>query len=593
MKPIIKHIFIIVMAFSLFACQDDWLDPKPLSLFLAENVYTTKEGMESALLTLRRGLCVEYYGSPGPSQLTYEICTAETGAQGTKAAVGTHNFFTQVTPTGTGQLDFKRYWDLAYEQIKNANVIISRIDQPVWGSEEDKNQILAEAYFHRAYWYYRLVHQYGDVPFLNKEYTEPKIDFYTHSRKTILGKIQSDMEFSVQWLPEVVDPGKVNRAAGNHLLTKIYLSNSDFDAAIQSATNVINDGYHALMTERFGKYAGDDFYNVIWDLHQKENYSLSTNTEGILIAQNRFEFSSEVGLPPTGMMRIYGPIWWHTIYLKDPDGLRAGVDTRGDWQVLLLGRGVGYVRPSNYVSYDIWHKCGEDLRHDTTINWMPMEKVKINNPASNYYGQPMTKEFTNPIDTFQSWWPWPYYKVYVEDEVNTDQPRGGYSDLYIFRLAETYLLRAEAYYWKGQYALAAEDINKVRERANAPLISSEEVTLEYILDERARELYTEEPRKSELTRMALIKADNNIDGYSIENFHDDNYWFDRITETNNIYNTGIVWGLNEYKIGSFHVFWPIPQEIIDDNQGGVINQNPGYPGSENNIPPKTSIEETD
>ena len=78
---------------------------------------------------------------------------------------------------------------------------------PDFIKEEIKNAIIAEAYFHRAYWYYRLVHLYGDVPFLNIEHTAPKIDFYTHSRKTILAKIEEDLAWAVQWLPKTAAPG--------------------------------------------------------------------------------------------------------------------------------------------------------------------------------------------------------------------------------------------------------------------------------------------------------------------------------------------------------------------------------------------------
>ena len=45
--------------------------------------------------------------------------------------------------------------------------------------------------------------------------------------------------------------------------------------------------------------------------------------------------------------------------------------------------------------------------------------------------------------------------------------QGGHTDWYVFRLAETYLLRAEAYFWKGELANAAADINAVRTRAGA------------------------------------------------------------------------------------------------------------------------------
>ncbi len=591
MKRTYKYILLSVFAFLIFSCEESWLDPKPLSIFVPENIYIDKAGLDAVLLTNRKNLRNEYYG--GPNVFDNELVGTDAFVSGNKSNQATHNFPLQVTPTGTGLHDFFDSWNNAYNQIRNANVVISRIDLPEWAGEQDKNEILGEAYFHRAYWYYRLVHQFGDVPFLNKEYTEPKIDFYTHSRKTILNKIQSDMEFAVQWLPEVVEPGKVNRAAGNHLLTKIYLANSQFDKAITSASAVINDGFHSLMTERFGKYAGDSKFNVIWDLHQKENKSLAENKEGLLIVQDKYGYPDAEVSGGTAAMRNYVPTWWHGQYLKDANGTAACTDKSGNWQIIKLGRGVGYARPTNYTAYHIWKDCGADLRHDTLVNWFPMSEMLINNPSSEFYGQPVSKEYTNPIDTFQAWFPFPYYKVYVEDEERPDQPNGGHSDWYVFRLADTYLLRAEAYWWKGDKANAAADINKVRERALAPPVEPGDVTLGYILDERIRELYAESPRKTELTRMSFIMADNNLNGYSLDNFSDKNYWFDRVQEKNNFYNVGYVWGANEFVISAYHVLWPIPQDVIDDNQGGVINQNVGYPGAENNIPPKTEISAED
>jgi starch-binding outer membrane protein, SusD/RagB family len=103
------------------------------------------------------------------------------------------------------------------------------------------------------------------VPFINRAHNAPKLDFFSHSRKTILKKIQEDLEFSIQWLPEVVEPGKVNKAAGYHLLTKVYLSNHEFEKAISAASEVIEGGRYNLMTERFGSVAGDNKFNVVWD----------------------------------------------------------------------------------------------------------------------------------------------------------------------------------------------------------------------------------------------------------------------------------------------------------------------------------------
>src|SRR5690606_4830022 len=108
-------------------------------------------------------------------------------------------------------------------------------------------------------------------------------------------------------------------------------------------------------------------------------------------------------------------------------------------------------------------------------------------------------------------------------------------DSYVFRLAETYLLRAEAHYWKNDLSAASDDINKVRERANAPSISAADVTIDYIFDERARELYAEEPRHTELVRVSNIMAKNNLNGYSLPTISEKSWWYDRLMRINDRY----------------------------------------------------------
>ncbi len=122
--------------------------------------------------------------------------------------------------------------------------------------------------------------------------------------------------------------------------------------------------------------------------------------------------------------------------------------------------------------------------------------------------------------------------------------QGGQTDWYIFRIAETYLLRAEAYFWKGDLANAAADINMVRTRAKAAPYDAAQINMGTILDERARELYYEEPRKTELTRISYLfamtgKAAENGKTYQLGNFSDNNYFYDRVKARNNFYNTGI------------------------------------------------------
>ncbi len=124
---------------------------------------------------------------------------------------------------------------------------------------------------------------------------------------------------------------------------------------------------------------------------------------------------------------------------------------------------------------------------------------------------------------------------------------GTYTDQYMFRLAETYLLRAEAYLGLNERTLAAEDINYVRTRALATPVTPDEVTIDYILDERMRELGVEEKRRLTLMRLGVL--------------------YDRVITCNPYYRDEM---LPKYNL------WPIPASEIERNYGNELEQNPGY-----------------
>lgn len=88
--------------------------------------------------------------------------------------------------------------------------------------------MLGSAFFHRAYRYYRAVHQFGDVPFLEEELTEPKTDFYSSDRWSILERLYSDMEFAYKWVRTGAERGKVNKDAWRRsILMKICMSSRE------------------------------------------------------------------------------------------------------------------------------------------------------------------------------------------------------------------------------------------------------------------------------------------------------------------------------------------------------------------------------
>ncbi|MFC6100363.1 RagB/SusD family nutrient uptake outer membrane protein [Olivibacter domesticus] len=585
MKSRFIYYFIVLLACPIcLSCSKDWLKPEPLSFYAPENLLVDKAGFEAMLVTARKNLRNSFYGEL--NTVVSEGVFTELGVAGPLNDNGIRNMDLQMTPNADGNYYVLENFEWNYTPIRVINAVVSRIDDITWDDERDRNEVLAEAYFHRAYWYYLLVNQFGDVPYIDKEAREAKLDFYTHSRWTILDRLQQEMEFSIQWLSEQTKPGVPSRSAGKHLLTKIYLANRAFEKAAEMASEVILR--HPLMQGRFGsemEVAPDR--NMFWDLHRPFNVNNVANTETILGVLDRSDLPEDVRTNGLQTMRNYHPAWWNARVL-DSRASRGTLDRGATYDS--LGRGNANLRPSNYYLYDIW-KDGNDLRRKDG-NWVFQEDLRYNNPASVDFGKPIDpKNFTALIDTFQYYHSFPFYKTFVPQATTSQVPNGGQGDYYVFRSAETYLLRAEAYYWLGLLDRAAADINAVRSRAHADLISAGQVAIDYILDERARELFAEEHRKSELVRISYIMAAEGREGYSLERFSERNYWYDRVMATNNFYREHVRWGSSECRISPYHVLFPVPAEAINTNTIGVINQNIGYPGADRNLPPLTEIED--
>lgn len=586
-------------------CAKDWLTPKPLSFYAPENTFIDANGMEGALVACLRNMRYEWYGDGAP--IITETIFSEVAIEGTTDKSGpAQDLNLMITPDANlNSTDYNKigwYWYEGFKGIKYANVVISRIDDAKYASEAERNAVLGKAYFHRAYRYYKLTQQFGDVPLILKEITEPKLDFYSTKREVILQQMKEDLEFAEQWVPDNVDKGEVTKGAVSHLLTKINLALGKFDDAIKSASNVIDGGVYTLMKNRFGVDRNNASRNVIWDLHRPENKSLAENREALMLVIDRINMDGnfEGGMQ---IMRQTVPQWYNTI--NTPSG-RKGTSDAADIELdqsTIYGRGLGRCRGTRYSTQNIWTDP-KDLRH-VKGNWMTMEDLVYNHPDLKknndpYYGKPLQLYNATGVrlstDTIRSWFGWPHYKLYVPDP-QTKPARGGNSDWYVFRLAETYLLRAEAYYWKGNLASAAMDLNAIRTRAGAKEMAPADVNIGTILDERARELYYEEGRKTELTRMAYLfaltgKAAYNGKTYNLENFSENNFFYDRIMEKNEFYNKGVVTNHGDrYTMSPYHVLWPIPRNAIRSNTQGRINQNKGYSGYEENVPALTKIDQ--
>ena len=601
-------LFMAGAASILFTGCSDWLDPKPLSFFTPENTYNSYNGLKTGTDMLN---CDVRYFDYYPTSFSADPCIlseyffSEMAVNGRTDAGNTPVDLTAlITPSANlkgNNSQINNYWTYLYKGIKDANTLLTRSETAEFENEDQRKEIEALAHFHRAFRYYRLVHQYGDVPFIVEEVTGPRYDFYSTKREAILRWLKNDLETTAPYLSNDVNIGQVTQAAAYHLLAKIDLALGEFDAAIEACNKVIGDGVHHLMTERFGVDKNDPTKNVVWDLHQSENKHLPENKEVLYLVLDNYDETDARSATGLEIKRQILPMYSATTSnIKTPNGKKAFVDNDEKKNPYLLeyGRGICTLRQTWYATHMIWTLDNTDLRH-APGNWMRMEDLTYNNPAlatedPEWYGKPLQKYDSKGNllvnDTIRAWSEWPHYKTNVADQ-KANNWRGGWADWYIFRLAETYLLRAEAYIWKGETGAAAADINEVRRRAQAREISASEATISMILDERARELFYEEPRKCELTRIAYIyaqtgKADDKGRTYSMDKFSQDNFFYNRIMDVTDFYNKGVknAYGLT-YTIQPYHVLWPIAETATSVNVQGHINQNYGYDGYEDNVAP--------
>lgn len=637
----LKETILISFSFlTTISCSNSWLDPEPLSTFEPSKALSTEEGLESILASCEAAIRTYYMGQNGPALAT-EMIFSDVAVESVSDFSGCQNIENYLTPTsnnnwmGTNMSEY--FWLVGYKGINYANIVVSRLQQMQGMDETMKTRMLSRAYFLRAYNYYNLINQFGDIPVLLEEMTKPRFDFRSVKMSVVIEKMISDLEYAVEHASDYEDYGKENRAACRMLLSKFYLENGNFDKAINQLNTLIDNSGYELMTTTFGTFENPHpeehpiTRNVIWDLHRPNNKAIPANKETIKVLVSRYE--NEDSRCNSLFLYNMTPYW----ALTDPNRgiLAPNKSNLGlSWQPAtpeyltripifrderaIFGRGESFSRPTYWAEKGMWNDS-TDLRHSHKAgNWFVMEDLTYNNVAllmnadsRQFYGKHIQKYAADGTllcrDTIRCWYDWPYYKLWVYDpdcEVANGYTNvyynGGPGDWYLMRLAEAYLLRAEAHFWKGEYASAADDVNTIRKRAQcSALYTAADMQgiegLDRIFDERARELMYEEFRHVELVRASYIKTNHEGTFHSLKDLSEgtaDSYWWYRVNKYNNYYNKGVTTLHNdEYRIAKRNIFYPIPQTSIDANLYAKINQNYGYSGSEDNEEPISSLAE--
>lgn len=402
------------------------------------------------------------------------------------------------------------------------------------------------------------------------------------TREEVLNSAKDDIIFAAENLPDITEvrDGEISSPAAYHLLAEIYLALGMDEEAKDAATKVIDNPALALIQNRFGSRATETPGDVYWDLFRKNNQNRGAgNTEGIWVIQFETDIpgggSSTTDLKVTGNYMLERNCVPYTGMVElTVNGKKYMPFTNWPCGDYTGGRGIGWGISTTYFTNTIWEDDFDGDMRNAEHNFVRKFKVSnpdvialgiteidVDNPPADLKVGPSTTTIPGRyLYAYQSKCTTPYNhpdELYENKETYKLKSIAGttYTDQYMFRLAETYLLRAEAYLNLNHTDLAAEDINVVRGRAHAKPVTASEVTLDYILDERMRELGVEEKRRLTLMRTGTL--------------------YDRVMKCNPYYanpeTNGDGVGMQEH-----YNLWPIPQSAIEANIGAVLEQNPGY-----------------
>jgi hypothetical protein len=527
-------LFLLVLA----SCKKSFLDEKPYSSYSPETLKDSL-GFDASLIGLYNHFSNFYTRSDRQGWVSVWQAGTDIAFAASPEGIETPYFKYEQLSSQDAAASWS--WTWAYRMINNANIIIAGAQDPKVTSitEKTKNMISAEARFFRGYAYNFLATCFGKVPVVTEPLTAPKTDFTRAALDDVNKVIAEDLAFAADNLPEPGNVGAATNGAGKpagranrymamQLLAEAYLRMGKADLAEQRAQAIISSGKFSLNTARYGVKAGQPG-DVFSDMFVKGNIRRSQgNKEAIWVLEIEDRRVVPGGFTGDPQQRRNWGTGYHNV-----SGMKLA-DSLG-------GRGIGRMRLSAWVLYNLYD--ANDMRNS---QYNIRRKFYYNDPNSAKFGQevPYVGSDTNTnIARHTTKW----YQFDPTDEFGFAMLK----DITLMRLGETYLLLAEAQFRQNKLAEAATTLTTLRARANAPAVTAGQVSLNFILDERARELLAEENRRMTLMRTGTLVT--------------------RALALNSNSPLNAISGLTNK-----HLLLPIPLSEINLNKDAVLEQNPDY-----------------
>lgn len=488
-----------------------------------------------------RGLTMSEYGT--------DIYSA--GADGSYK--GFHFYDSQLTSS----VDIlAQLWDETYKGINTINAVIDRAPTVTGLSDAVKAQRVGEMKYLRAHYYFILVQQFGPLDLRLKETTGPTKTATRATEQAVYKQIEADLLAAIPVLENKKassDYGRATKAAAENLLAKVYLTRAsskfaeatDYANAATLCNNVINNYGFKLLP---------DFDQVFDQANQINDevifavqYTSDPLTNGFIDNQGNklhLYFGMQYDVQP-GMQRDVAngrpfkrlkPTAYllNTVFADRVNDTRYKKTFKDTW---LSNKPGTYNTTFDGSKATVTYKAG-----DTTI-YIPGYEMPLAERAA--------KKYQVLVPSLYNYALFPTLKKFF-DPLRPDMTyENGSRDYFVHRLADTYLMLAEASFKLGKQDDAVAAINAVRVRAaaagKAENMKVTSVDMNLIMEERARELAGEQTRWMDLKRWGNL--------------------VERVKQ----YNSDAA-----ANVADKHYVRPIPQKQVDLSENGGFPQNSGY-----------------